>query len=36
MGMERIGFFWYVKRVSLLAFLGYTGGAAAYLAINVL
>ena len=34
--MERIGFFWYVKRVSLLAFLGYTGGAVAYLAINVL
>src|SRR5690606_19777212 len=24
MGMERIGFFWYIKRVSLLAFLGYT------------
>src|SRR5690606_18120088 len=36
MGMERIGFFWYVKRVSGLAFLGYTGGALAYLAINVL
>ncbi|EZQ15990.1 sodium:proton antiporter [Halopseudomonas bauzanensis] len=31
MGMERIGFFWYIKRVSLLAFLGYTAGAAVYL-----
>ncbi|SES37045.1 sodium:proton antiporter NhaD [Halopseudomonas bauzanensis] len=30
MGMERIGFFWYIKRVSLLAFLGYTAGAAVY------
>lgn len=36
MGMERIGFFWYVKRVSGLAFLGYTGGALAYLAMSVL
>lgn len=31
MGMERIGFFWYLKRVSLLALLGYTAGAATYL-----
>ncbi|WP_193075835.1 sodium:proton antiporter NhaD [Pseudomonas sp. FME51] len=30
MGMEKIGFFWYIKRVSLLAFLGYTAGAAVY------
>ncbi|WP_028240050.1 sodium:proton antiporter NhaD [Stutzerimonas azotifigens] len=33
MGMERISFFWYLRRVSLLAFLGYTGGAATYLAL---
>ena len=26
MGMEKISFTWYIKRVSLLAFLGYTGG----------
>src|SRR5690606_23537767 len=31
MCMEKIGFFWYIKRVSLLAFLGYTAGAAVYL-----
>lgn len=30
MGMEKIGFFWYIKRVSLLAFLGYTAGALVY------
>src|SRR5690606_14909079 len=36
MGMERIGFFWDVKRVSGLALLGYTGGALAYLAMSVL
>src|SRR5690606_19118113 len=30
MGMEKIGFVWYIKRVSLLAFLGYTAGAALY------
>ncbi|SDR70024.1 sodium:proton antiporter NhaD [Pseudomonas oryzae] len=31
MGMERISFVWYLKRVSLLAFLGYTAGAATYM-----
>ncbi|MFC3609122.1 sodium:proton antiporter NhaD [Stutzerimonas tarimensis] len=36
MGMERISFFWYVKRVSLLAFLGYTAGALSYLLLDVL
>ncbi|MFA5628498.1 MAG: sodium:proton antiporter NhaD [Thiohalomonadaceae bacterium] len=30
MGMEKIGFFWYIRRVSLLAFLGYSAGAAVY------
>lgn len=31
MGMEKIDFIWYVKRISLLALLGYVGGAIAYL-----
>ncbi|GAB4300093.1 MAG: sodium:proton antiporter NhaD [Desulfuromonadia bacterium] len=31
MGLEKIHFFWYVKRVSLLALLGYFGGIAAYI-----
>lgn len=31
MGMERIEFFWYVKRISLLALAGYLAGAGAYL-----
>ncbi len=31
MGMERIDFFWYLKRISLLAVLGYLAGAAVYL-----
>src|SRR5690606_3097128 len=26
MGMEKISFIWYIKRVSMLAFVGYTGG----------
>lgn len=30
MGLEKIEFFWYVKKISLLALLGYIGGAAAY------
>ncbi|MBN8217273.1 MAG: sodium:proton antiporter NhaD [Spirochaetes bacterium] len=30
MGLEKIHFFWYVKRVSLLALLGYFAGAGAY------
>lgn len=32
MGMEKIDFFWYVKRISLLALLGYIAGAIVYLA----
>ncbi|WP_028665005.1 sodium:proton antiporter NhaD [Runella zeae] len=31
MGMERISFFWYLKRISLLALLGYVAGAAVFL-----
>jgi Na+/H+ antiporter NhaD/arsenite permease-like protein len=31
MGMEKIGFFWYVKNISLLALLGYFAGAGVYI-----
>lgn len=31
MGLEKIDFVWYLKRVSLLALLGYLGGAAVYI-----
>ena len=31
MGLEKIHFFWYVKRISELALLGYLGGAAVYI-----
>ena len=31
MGLEKIDFFWYVKRISWLALLGYAGGAVAYI-----
>lgn len=34
MGMEKIDFIWYVKRISLLAALGYFAGAIAYLLIQ--
>jgi Na+/H+ antiporter NhaD/arsenite permease-like protein len=33
MGMERIDFIWYLKRISILAFLGYLAGAAAYIVL---
>lgn len=33
MGMEKIDFIWYTKRISLIAMMGYFGGAAAYLLI---
>jgi Na+/H+ antiporter NhaD/arsenite permease-like protein len=36
MGMEKIEFFWYFKRVSLIALLGYFAGALAYLAEHYL
>ena len=32
MGLEKIDFFWYVKRISGLALLGYFGGALFYIA----
>ncbi len=31
MGMEKVSFFWYMKKISLLALLGYFSGAAVYL-----
>ena len=34
MGMEKIGFFWYLKRITPLAVLGYLAGAAVYVAMN--
>ena len=34
MGLEKIPFFWYVKKISLLAFIGYLGGAITYILIN--
>jgi len=34
MGMEKISFFWFLKRFSLLALLGYFGGALTYIMIN--
>jgi Na+/H+ antiporter NhaD/arsenite permease-like protein len=33
MGMERIDFIWYTKKISLIALLGYFGGALVYLAM---
>jgi Na+/H+ antiporter NhaD/arsenite permease-like protein len=34
MGLEKINFFWYVKKISWLALIGYLTGAAAYLLQN--
>jgi Na+/H+ antiporter NhaD/arsenite permease-like protein len=34
MGMEKIDFIWYLKKISLLALLGYGVGAVAYLLMN--
>ena len=34
MGMENIGFFWYIKRIAPLAVLGYLAGAAVYATLN--
>ncbi|MCB8994246.1 MAG: sodium:proton antiporter NhaD [Bacteroidales bacterium] len=36
MGMEKIEFFWYVKRVSLYALLGYTAGFLVYISMNTI
>ncbi|XVE93421.1 hypothetical protein REPUB_Repub01dG0190900 [Reevesia pubescens] len=34
MGMEKVDFFWYLRKVSGFAFAGYAAGFAAYLAVN--
>ncbi len=34
MGMEKIDFIWYTKKISIVAMMGYFGGAAAYLFIE--
>ncbi len=34
MGMENIKFFWYIKKISLLALLGYMAGALTYIVMN--
>ncbi len=34
MGLERIEFFWYVRKISLLALIGYISGAAVYILLN--
>jgi hypothetical protein len=34
MGMEKIGFIWYLKKISLLALAGYVAGALLYLIIK--
>lgn len=34
MGIEKIEFFWYVRKISLLALMGYVGGAIAYILMN--
>ena len=34
MGMEKINFFWYVKRISWLAFLGFIAGAVVYMTVE--
>ena len=36
MGMEKVPFVWYLKRISILALLGYLAGAATYIAIHVI
>lgn len=34
MGIEKIEFFWYVRKISLLALMGYVGGAASYILLH--
>jgi len=34
MGMERIDFFWYLKRMGFLAFIGYAAGVASFYFFN--
>jgi len=33
-GIEKIEFFWYVRRISFLALIGYIGGAVAYVLLH--
>ncbi len=35
MGLEKIDFIWYMKKISLLAFLGYLGGAGVYYLLHI-
>ena len=34
MGIEKIEFFWYVRRISFLAFIGYIAGAVTYVLLH--
>jgi hypothetical protein len=34
MGMEKIDFIWYLKKISLIALLGYLAGCGTYLLLN--
>jgi Na+/H+ antiporter NhaD/arsenite permease-like protein len=34
MGIEKVEFFWYVRKISLLALIGYIGGAVAYVLLH--
>jgi Na+/H+ antiporter NhaD/arsenite permease-like protein len=34
MGMEKIDFIWYAKKIGIIALIGYLSGAAVYLAIH--
>jgi hypothetical protein len=34
MGMEKIDFIWYLKKISFLALIGYLGGALTYLLLS--
>ena len=36
MGMQKINFFWYVKKISVLALVGYIAGALTYVALSPL
>jgi Na+/H+ antiporter NhaD/arsenite permease-like protein len=35
MGMEKINFFWYMKKISWLAFIGFLVGSAAFMVIRI-
>jgi hypothetical protein len=34
MGMEKIDFFWYLKKISWLAFIGFAAGSAAFILLR--